>query len=90
MSKLDKYTIALSDVQLDRLQDASIAISGLTSIADIACSDEDRPDWWGNYYDGVLIAALRCAASRLDEITDQVVDQRGQQDRQADGGEGAV
>ena len=83
MDKHYDYRIGLLESQLERLDDATNALYGLTELRAQVTDDLTRPEWWTDFHEGVITSAMRLASNTLAAVMDDIREQASDQDREA-------
>ncbi|MES1953529.1 hypothetical protein [Salinisphaera hydrothermalis] len=76
MKPLREYNIKLTNLEMERIHNATNVLHGVAALRSSLADEEERPAWWSNYHESTLNAALECASDVLGSIVDKIQDQQ--------------
>lgn len=81
MTPLREYKIELTNLEIERIHNATNVLHGVASIRSSLADEQGRPAWWSNFHESTLNAALECASDVMGSFVDKIEDQRIDQEQ---------
>ena len=64
--------VEISEPEIERLQNVQASVSGLAHLINKMGMQDEQPEWWSDYHNGILAGALVECSANVDEMIDRL------------------